>query len=164
MLDAVSLIHMNGRVYDPHLGRFLSADPIIQTLSESQALNPYTYVMNNPLTLIDPSGYSWLSSLFKSIGKFFERYWRPIVAIVVAVVSFGYLAPLASQWFATTLLAQGTITVAGSVFAGAVSGALAGGIVGGSRGALAGAVTGGLLAGISASYGNTWTRWASQTS
>ncbi|MFO1466508.1 MAG: RHS repeat-associated core domain-containing protein [Steroidobacteraceae bacterium] len=56
MLDPVSLIHMNGRVYDPQLGRFLSADPIVQTLNISQALNPFSYVMNNPLSLTDPSG------------------------------------------------------------------------------------------------------------
>jgi RHS repeat-associated protein len=69
MLDAVGLVHMNGRVYDPKLARFLSVDPIIPTISLSQALNPYSYVMNNPLTLIDPSGYSWLSKQWKSVKK-----------------------------------------------------------------------------------------------
>jgi hypothetical protein len=29
-LDKLRLTHMNGRVYDPELGRFLSADPLIQ--------------------------------------------------------------------------------------------------------------------------------------
>jgi RHS repeat-associated protein len=42
MLDAVGLVNMNGRVYDPLIGRFLSADPIIQTINLSQALNPYS--------------------------------------------------------------------------------------------------------------------------
>ena len=45
MLDSVGLVHMNGRVYDPLVGRFLSADPIIQTISVSQAINPFYYVM-----------------------------------------------------------------------------------------------------------------------
>lgn len=72
MLDAVNLIHMNGRVYDPQIGRFLSADPIVQTINVSQALNPFSYVMNNPLALIDPSGYSWLSKIFHAIGNFFQ--------------------------------------------------------------------------------------------
>ena len=55
-LDAVSLIHMNGRVYDPVVGRFLSADPVI-ALGSGQGPNPYAYVMNNPLRYTDPSGY-----------------------------------------------------------------------------------------------------------
>jgi len=38
-LDAVSLIHMNGRVYDPVTGRFLSADPYVQEASNMQCLN-----------------------------------------------------------------------------------------------------------------------------
>ncbi len=58
MLDAFGLIHMNGRVYDPKLGRFLSADPIVQAPLYTQSFNRYSYVWNNPLTLIDPSGYS----------------------------------------------------------------------------------------------------------
>jgi len=29
MLDNVALVHMNGRVYDPAIGRFLSADPFV---------------------------------------------------------------------------------------------------------------------------------------
>ncbi|NYZ69752.1 VCBS repeat-containing protein, partial [Endozoicomonas sp. SM1973] len=41
-LDAVGLIHMNGRVYDQNLGRFLSADPFIQNPYNSQSLNRYT--------------------------------------------------------------------------------------------------------------------------
>ena len=56
-LDSVGLIHMNGRAYDPELGRFLSVDPFIQFPDNSQSLNPYTYVMNNPLSGTDPTGY-----------------------------------------------------------------------------------------------------------
>ena len=130
MLDALGLINMNGRVYDPLIGRFLSADPIIQTIQLSQALNPYSYVMNNPLALIDPSGYSWLSKLFSSIGKFLKKFWKPLLAIVVA-----FALPFASSWFTTF---WGTVT----------SGAICGYIATGSlQGALIGAVTAGLLYG-----------------
>jgi len=48
---------MNGRVYDPALGRFLSVDPVYQAPTNMQSLNPYSYVLNNPLSLTDPSGY-----------------------------------------------------------------------------------------------------------
>ncbi|WP_369679937.1 RHS repeat domain-containing protein [Pseudoalteromonas sp. A601] len=51
------LIHMNGRVYDYNLGRFMSVDPLIQSPTNSQSINPYSYIMNNPLSGADPTGY-----------------------------------------------------------------------------------------------------------
>jgi hypothetical protein len=74
---------MNGRVYDPTIGRFLSADPIIQTLATSQAINPFSYVMNQPLTLTDPSGMSWLSKLFSGIGSFLKKWGQTILSVVL---------------------------------------------------------------------------------
>ena len=56
-LDDFELVHMNGRVYDPVLGRFLSPDPLVQYPESTQAFNRYTYVSNNPLSLVDPTGY-----------------------------------------------------------------------------------------------------------
>ncbi|WKD51028.1 RHS repeat-associated core domain-containing protein [Microbulbifer spongiae] len=56
-LDRTGLIHMNGRIYDPALGRFLSPDPFVQAPNNSQSWNRYSYVFNNPLSLTDPSGY-----------------------------------------------------------------------------------------------------------
>ena len=56
-LDEVGLIHMNGRVYDPTLGRFASADPFVSRPANTQSFNRYSYVHNNPLKYIDPSGY-----------------------------------------------------------------------------------------------------------
>lgn len=57
MLDDLGLIHMNGRIYDPRLGRFLAADIVVQAPGVLQAYNRYSYVLNNPLTLTDPSGF-----------------------------------------------------------------------------------------------------------
>ena len=57
MLDAVGIIHMNGRIYDPKLGRFMQADPVIQFPDYSQSWNRYSYVLNNPLNATDPTGY-----------------------------------------------------------------------------------------------------------
>jgi RHS repeat-associated protein len=56
-LDEFQLIHMNGRMYDQNLGRFLGVDPFIQFPANSQSLNPYAYLMNNPLAGTDPTGY-----------------------------------------------------------------------------------------------------------
>ena len=57
MLAAVGIIHMNGRIYDPRLGRFMQADPVIQFPDFSQSHNRYSYVLNNPLAYTDPTGY-----------------------------------------------------------------------------------------------------------
>lgn len=57
MLDKLDLVHMNGRIYDPLVARFMSADPIIQDPMHSQSYNRYTYVWNNPTNLTDPTGF-----------------------------------------------------------------------------------------------------------
>jgi len=57
-LDSLGLIHMNARLYDPKLGRFITADTLIPTKDNLEAFNRYTYVYNNPLSLTDPSGNS----------------------------------------------------------------------------------------------------------
>jgi RHS repeat-associated protein len=56
MVDNVGLVHMGGRVYDPKLGRFLSVDPVIGDMSDSQSVHPYAYAGNRPLNTVDPSG------------------------------------------------------------------------------------------------------------
>ncbi|HYD62335.1 MAG TPA: RHS repeat-associated core domain-containing protein, partial [Noviherbaspirillum sp.] len=58
MLDRLDLVHMNGRVYDPFVARFLSADPIIQDPSNGQNYSRYSYVFNNPTNLTDPTGFT----------------------------------------------------------------------------------------------------------
>lgn len=51
------LVNMKGRIYDPRVGRFLSTDPLVSHPKFSQSWNPYSYVLNNPLNLVDPSGF-----------------------------------------------------------------------------------------------------------
>ena len=57
MLEAVGAVHMNGRIYDPALGRFLRADPFVQFPANLQSHNRYSYALNNPLSYTDPSGH-----------------------------------------------------------------------------------------------------------
>ena len=52
-----NLVNMNGRLYDPVVGRFLSPDPVVQSPEFSQNFNRYSYCLNNPLKYNDPSGY-----------------------------------------------------------------------------------------------------------
>lgn len=56
-LNELELIHMNGRMYDYNVGRFMGVDPFIQFPLNSQSLNPYSYILNNPLSGTDPTGY-----------------------------------------------------------------------------------------------------------
>ena len=59
MLSEYGLINMNGRLYDPQLGRFLSPDNYVQQPDNSQNFNRYSYCLNNPLKYNDPSGEFW---------------------------------------------------------------------------------------------------------
>ena len=54
-LDGLDLIHMNGRVYDPTIGRFIGADPTVPYPTNIQSYNRYSYTRNNPLVVVDPS-------------------------------------------------------------------------------------------------------------
>ena len=85
MLHSLGLIHMNGRIYDPQLGRMLSADPHIQAPGNLQNHNRYSYVLNNPLSMTDPSGY-FFKKLFKSIKKFVKKFVHNIVTAVLAAI------------------------------------------------------------------------------
>lgn len=161
-ISHLDLIHMNGRIYDATIGRFMQADPFIQAPTDTQSYNRYSYVKNNPMSYTDPSGF-FLDKLWKGIKK----YWRPIVAIVAAVVTYGAASGWAGAWGWTTTTTQlgtiagtgatinlTTLSVSGYAFAGAAAGAVAGGIMTGSlsgaaKGALTGAITGGVTGALS---------------
>ena len=108
---------MNGRIYDPILGRFLQADPFIQAPGNSQNYNRCSYVLNNPLSYTDPSRY-----FCKAIGKFIKKHWKTIVAIAASYVTFG-LAAGAWSFAAIGNLSAGAL-IGGSAVTGFVSGAI----------------------------------------
>ena len=68
--STIGLYDYHARFYDPFLGRFISADTIVPSPAEPQDLNRYTYVRNNPLLYVDPSGHGgpedWLRALAES--------------------------------------------------------------------------------------------------
>lgn len=79
--DCFGLINMDGRFYDPVVGRFLSPYPYVQMPESSQDLNRYSYCMNNPLKYTDPNGefiIGFISGFFRGLftgGNPFKSAW-----------------------------------------------------------------------------------------
>ncbi len=55
--DELGLVNMKGRIFDPRIGRFLTTDPLVSAPLSGQSWNPYSYVLNNPISYVDPSGF-----------------------------------------------------------------------------------------------------------
>ncbi|CAD5287905.1 putative RHS repeat-associated core domain-containing protein [Alteromonas sp. 38] len=132
MMDGLGIIHMNGRIYDPTLGRFLQADPFIQAPLNSQNYNRYSYVLNNPMSYTDPSGY-FFSKLWKGVKKF---------AGVIAGAALIYFTGGTASWFVSSWY--------GAAAAGAISGAVGAAANGGNilTGALRGAFSAAAFYGV----------------
>ncbi len=128
-LDILDMVNMGGRMYDPHMGRFLTPDPYVQAPDNTQSLNRYAYCLNNPLSLTDPTGYSWLGSFFSAA-----------VGIAVGVETFGIGSGVwgamvsgacagASSALASTLMNGANLwTATKSAFVGGCWGALGGAV------------------------------------
>lgn len=95
-LFGTGLIHMNGRMYDPQVRRFLSPDNYVQDPYNTQNYNRYGYVMNNPLSMNDPSG-ELLNLLLQVIG----------VAVVITAIAFTGFGILAGVTALANLAASG---------------------------------------------------------
>jgi RHS repeat-associated protein len=75
-LPEFGLINMNGRLYDPLLGRFLSPDNFVQMPNNTQSYNRFAYCLNNPLIYIDPTGQkSWLGKFTSWVKKGWDEIW-----------------------------------------------------------------------------------------
>jgi len=135
-LDATGLYFYGARYYDPEIGRFISADTIVQRLYDPQSLNRYSYCRNNPLKYTDPTGHSWWSDFWdkveeffedavEDVGNFLEDVWEeikgPLIAAAAAVASAVLMAipggqPLAvlmmqSTWIAAMAAAATVVTL-----------------------------------------------------
>jgi RHS repeat-associated protein len=81
MLDNLNLVHMNGRVYDPLVGQFVSPDPFIDGARHTQGWNRYAYVKNGPLSATDPSGFWSRSYRLVSGPAWAENNWIETVVV-----------------------------------------------------------------------------------
>jgi RHS repeat-associated protein len=111
-LDEVSLVHMNGRVYDPVIGRFVSADPFIQAPKDLQSYNRYSYVLNNPLSLTDPSGYFSFKKFWKKALNTSKTLIKTAVVTGFTLLGSSFGGPIGASFmssFSSTLIYGGNI-------------------------------------------------------
>lgn len=152
----VSLIHMNGRMYDAQLGRFLSPDNFIQDPYNTQSFNRYGYVWNNPLALNDPSGEFIITAII--VGAVIGAYmggvqangsWNPIkwdwgsVSTWGGILGGGLIGGLSGGVGAYAAAGTGAILTSAGISGGILSGGLSG---------LAGGLVGGFISGFGMSY------------
>ena len=130
MLNEFDIINMNGRSYDPVLGRFFSPDNYVQMPDNSQNFNRYSYCLNNPLKYSDPSGeFAWsipviagamigayagasIQSGTAAFWKWNSNAWKGAITggIVGATIGYGVSAALSPSGVVTGL----TTTIKGT--------------------------------------------------
>ncbi|HEY3777589.1 MAG TPA: RHS repeat-associated core domain-containing protein [Rhizomicrobium sp.] len=132
--NGVCLINFNARIYDPAIGRFLSADPTVEAPYNPQDLNRYSYVLNNPLGFTDPSGLCFL-------GCFWQQSWfAPALDIALVFVGLPWLETLTPFLDASggvfaafdAVTANTALLVANAGIAGGIAGYAATGKIGGA--------------------------------
>lgn len=181
-LTQFELIDMVGRLYNPNLGRFISADPFVQAPSNWLSYNRYAYAFNSPLHFTDPSGYFSLGGFLEDLGNaasdfvsgaaeligtglrdvnewgentFGKDVWQTAIVVGAAVVTGGLVAGALGSGLGSAILAG-----AASGFAGSVTGALMNGASGsdafkaGLEGAKWGAISAGLSYGVGSAAGS----------
>lgn len=173
-LPQFSLINMNGRLYDPIIGRMLSVDNFVQMPGYTQSYNRYSYAFNNPLKFNDPDG-EWIHIVIgAAIGGIVNGiahadrpggFWKgfAIGAVAGAVTAAIGPAAVASAGYVST---SGIITGAISGASGAVLGSAVQGIGNAvvfgdqytakqwGKDILLGGVSGGVIGGASALISN----------
>ena len=78
--DDLGLIYYNARYYLPGVGRFVSADTLVPDPTSPQSYNRFSYVRNNPVNRIDPTGHFDMGSYEDGYNEYSEiyRYYKDI--------------------------------------------------------------------------------------
>ncbi len=146
------LLYLNARYYNPKLGRFISPDTIVSEIFQPLAWNRYSYVRNNPLCFVDPTGHFW-----EEVGNWFKDNWKAFAISVVTITAVVVLTVV--TFGAGALIGVGIAMAIGGTVGGiaayqaggdVLSGILVGMAVGGAA-AFAGL---GIQAGVGALLGN----------
>jgi hypothetical protein len=131
-------------VYDPLVGRMMSADPMVPDPLNGQAWNRYSYVINNPLAFTDPNGYCFLNlcNLGHEISTFFDRTFGVLFRDVPIL---GTLFEIAAVGLCTVLSGGGATPVCAAAAFGSTTF-----VTGVTSGNLGYALRAGLIAGVTA--------------
>lgn len=78
-LDTLGLVHMNGRIYDPLVARFMSADPGVPHPDDLQSYNRYSYARNNPLMYVDLNGFEDHRNEGLAEDTFPQKLWNALL-------------------------------------------------------------------------------------
>ncbi len=141
-LDDLGVVHMNGRIFDPTIARFMQGDPFVQDPGNLQNYDRFAYCFNNPLTCTDPSGY------FS-----FKKFLKIVAVVVVSYVTAG----AATQWllYNTALGCSMSGVAIANALGAAVGGFASGAIAGGSfKSGMQGAFSGALFSGVGYAVGD----------
>ena len=152
-LPQFGLIDMVGRLYNPNLGRFISADPFVQSPSNWLSYNRYAYAFNSPLHFTDPSGYFSLGGFLEDLGNAASDFVSGAVELIGTglkeVNEWGESTFGKEVW--QTAIIVGASVVTGGLVAGALGSGLGSAILAGAASGFAGSVTGALMNGASGS-------------
>ena len=120
-VDALGLVNMNGRFYDPSLGRFMSADPYIQSPTSLASYNRYSYCWNSPVICTDQNGYL-LKWAYRKAKKLVGGTLKDITRnpTINSIVSIAFVAT-GNPHYAAMFNAAVTTIQTGSVWQGAKS-------------------------------------------
>ena len=136
----LGLYYYGGRWYDPETGRFISPDPFVQAPKNPQSLNRYSYVINNPTNLTDPTGYflDFIIAAAVTVASIYSWYQDIKAGIESSKRGKGFF-----RGYFRSYAAHAAATAAGFVVGGPIGGA-----IGGPIGGFVGAVAGGAAAGL----------------
>jgi RHS repeat-associated protein len=109
-LDDVGLVHMNGRIFDPTLGRFMQGDPLIQSPYNLQNYDRYGYCYNNPLSCRDPSGFSFLGDALTGWKDLMVDGWHfmwddKLTRMAIIAAASYFTAGAAVDWYVGEVVA-----------------------------------------------------------
>jgi RHS repeat-associated protein len=142
-IPGIGLINMNGRVYDPELGRFLSPDPNVQSPNNLQSYNRYSYVLNNPMRYTDPTGYLTWGSVEAALPGVFITAMSVAACAGTGGVACGLIGVTAAILTAGVARADGeSWTQVGSNFVIGMAAGTLGGAAGSALGGALGAAEG----------------------